>query len=79
MLMKMIFQHNPHLGKGDEGMVWQRMQQALRVHEAQIAGQWIALEKKSELGTVENASIIDTFLTFDFQRRLCKSSSSSNT
>ena len=38
MLMKMIFQHNPHLGKGDEGMVWQRMQQALRVHEAQIAG-----------------------------------------
>ena len=47
MLMKMIFQHNPHLGKGDEGMVWQRMQQALRVHEAQIAGGLISLHENA--------------------------------
>ena len=51
MLMKMIFQHNPHLGKGDEGMVWQRMQQALRVHEAQIAGELSGTE--IDLGDVK--------------------------
>jgi len=64
MLMKMIFQHNPHLGKGDEGMVWQRMQQALRVHEAQIAAE--ALQKQQQqhymleqmrLRQIENARI----------------------
>jgi len=48
MLMKMIFQHNPHLGKGDETLVWQRMQQALRVHEAQLAAEQLQKQQQQQ-------------------------------
>ena len=82
--MKMIFQHNPHLGKGDEGMVWQRMQQALRVHEAQIAGKWfnyVGLEIKgcSYEEIDSRGAVTSLVVSFFHQRKLCKNSSNSST